>query len=67
MGFAGFSTSVDLASKVKAFFALAPITTVQHVEGALHYFAPFYKEFEVGGAGHLRWVGLGMRWVGLGT
>eukprot|EP00731_Ephydatia_muelleri_P029819 Em0021g342a len=46
MGFAGFSTSADLASKVKAFFALAPITTVKHVEGALHYFAPFYKELE---------------------
>ena len=47
MGFAGFSTSMDLASKVKVFFALAPITTMKHVEGALHYFAPFYKELEV--------------------
>ena len=47
IGFAGFSTNADLASKVKVFFALAPIATVQHVEGALHYFAPFYRELEV--------------------
>ena len=43
MGFAGFTANKTLASQINAFIALAPVTTVKHVEGALGVIAPFYK------------------------
>ncbi|KAL5475602.1 hypothetical protein EMCRGX_G025434 [Ephydatia muelleri] len=45
MGFAGFTANKTLASQINAFIALAPVTTVKHVEGALAVIAPFYKWF----------------------
>ncbi len=33
MGFAGFTLNQTLAKHIKAFFALAPVTTVKHVKG----------------------------------
>lgn len=47
MGFAGFTANKTLASQINAFIALAPVTTVKHVEGALAVIAPFYKWFLV--------------------
>ena len=47
MGFAGASYSKILASKIKAFYALAPITTIGHIEGALKYIAEYSKEIKV--------------------
>lgn len=47
MGFAGFTANKTLAAQIDAFIALAPVTTVKHVEGALAYIAPFYKWLEV--------------------
>ncbi len=47
MGFAGFSTNQTLAQQVKAFFALAPVTTVQYIKGGFYYMAEYFKEIEV--------------------
>ena len=47
MGFGGFTANKTLASHVKAFFALAPVTTVKHVKGLFAFLADFYKELEV--------------------
>ena len=47
MAFAGASYSQSLASKIKAFYALAPITTTGHIEGPLKYIAEYGKEVEV--------------------
>ncbi len=47
MGFAGFSTNQTLAARVKAFFALAPVTTVQYIQGGFYYIAEYFKEIEV--------------------
>ncbi len=33
MGFAGFTINQTLAKHIKAFFALAPVTTVKHIKG----------------------------------
>ena len=33
MGFAGFTVNQTLAKQIKAFFALAPVTTVKHAKG----------------------------------
>ena len=33
MGFAGFTVNQTLAKHIKAFFALAPVTTVKHIQG----------------------------------
>ena len=33
MGFAGFTVNQTLAKHIKSFFALAPVTTVKHIEG----------------------------------
>ena len=33
MGFAGFTVNQTLAKQIKAFFALAPVTTVTHARG----------------------------------
>ena len=47
MGFAGFSSLPDLASKIKLFVALAPVTTVHYIKGAFDFISYFYKEVEV--------------------
>ena len=47
MGFAGFSSNPELASKVKRFYALAPVMSVKHIDGALKYLSDFYKEIVV--------------------
>ena len=48
MGFAGFSSLPELASKIKLFVALAPVTTVSYIEGLFKFISDFYKELEVG-------------------
>ena len=47
MGFAGFTANKTLASHIKAFFALAPVAMVQHVEGLFAILSDFYKPLEV--------------------
>ena len=47
MGFAGFSSNEALGSKVKRFYALAPVMSVKHIDGALKYLSDFYKELVV--------------------
>lgn len=42
MGFAGFTVNQTLAKHIKAFFALAPVTTVKYVEGLVKAVARFY-------------------------
>ena len=45
MGFAGFSSNQNLASKIIKFYALAPVTTVGHVKGMFWYLAETYDHF----------------------
>ncbi len=47
MGFAGFSYNQTLATHIKAFFALAPVTTVAHVQGAFEVISRFSTELNV--------------------
>ena len=47
MGFAGFSSMPELASKIKLFVALAPVTTVTYIQGLFKFISDFYKELEV--------------------
>ena len=47
MGFAGFSSMPELASKIKLFVALAPVTTVTYIQGLFKFLTDFYKELEV--------------------
>ena len=47
MGFAGFTRNQTLASRIKLFFALAPVTTVKHIEGALKVMSNFRDEISV--------------------
>ncbi len=42
MGFAGFTINQTLAKQIKAFFALAPVTTVKHIEGILQPLSNIY-------------------------
>ena len=42
MGFAGFTVNQDLAKHIKAFFALAPVTTVKHIEGLFAVISEYY-------------------------
>ncbi len=42
MGFAGFTHNQALAKQIKAFFALAPVTTVKHIEGILQPLSNIY-------------------------
>jgi len=48
MGFGGFTFNKTLAARVKAFFALAPVTIVKNIQGAFYVISQFYKEIEVG-------------------
>lgn len=43
MGFAGFSSNKTLASRIKTFFALAPVTTIGYVKGALAYLSKYFS------------------------
>ena len=47
MGFAGFTFNQSLASRVKAFFALAPVAYVKHIEGAFRIFSDHSDEIAV--------------------
>lgn len=47
IGFAGFSSSFELASKVRTFFAMGPVTTVGSIKSPIRYLAPFSHEIEV--------------------
>ena len=47
MGFAGFTFNQSLAKHVQAFFALAPVTTVQHIKGAFKVLSDFSTEISV--------------------
>ena len=47
IAFAGFSTNQALAKQVKAYFALAPVADVGHIEGGLKYLSYIYKEVSV--------------------
>ena len=47
MGFGEFTFNKTLAAQVKAFFALAPVAMVTHVQGAFYLLSKFYKQLEV--------------------
>ena len=49
MGFAGFTINQTLAKQIKSFFALAPVTTLSHIQGLFQVLAnPFiYPELKV--------------------
>ena len=47
MGFAGYTANQTLAQHIKAFFALAPVSTVKHIKGLFAFISDFYKEVEV--------------------
>ncbi len=47
MGFAGFTRNKTLASHIEKFYALAPVATVQYIEGLFGYVARDYKPIEV--------------------
>ncbi len=49
MGFAGFTINQTLAKHIKAFFALAPVTTLSHIEGLFKVLANplIYPELKV--------------------
>ena len=44
MGFAGFTYNQSLASHIEVFFALAPVTTIKYIEGALKIVADLYLD-----------------------
>jgi len=46
IAFAGFGQNPDLAKKIKVFFALAPVTTVGHIKGAIKVLSYFTPEVE---------------------
>eukprot|EP00118_Oscarella_pearsei_P025538 m.308342 g.308342 ORF g.308342 m.308342 type:complete len:392 (+) comp43800_c0_seq1:40-1215(+) len=46
MAFAGFSVNQELASHIKAFFALAPVTNITYVKGLVKYLAPIEPELQ---------------------
>ena len=47
IGFAGFGQNLELAKKIKGFFALAPVARVGHIEGAIKVISHFTPEVEV--------------------
>ena len=47
MGFAGFTFNQSLASRVKAFFALAPVAYIKHIKGAFKVVTDYKDEFTV--------------------
>ena len=48
IAFAEFGRNPELAKRIKAFFALAPVTTVGHIKGAIKLLSYFAPELEVG-------------------
>ena len=53
MGFAGFTFNQSLASHIKAFFALAPVTTVKNIQGAFRILADHDTILVVSCVGHV--------------
>lgn len=47
MGFAGFTFNQTLASHIHTFFALAPVTTVTHIQGLFKLISDFSTEIAV--------------------
>ncbi len=47
IAFAEFGRNQELAKKIKGFFALAPVTTTGHIEGAIKVLSYFTPEVEV--------------------
>ena len=47
MGFAGFTKNATLANYIQTFFALAPVTTVKHIEGVTKYLADLFPQLGV--------------------
>lgn len=47
IGFIEFGRNVNLARKIKTFFALAPVATVGHIKGALKVLSPIEPEIQV--------------------
>ena len=47
MGFAGFTINQKLASHVKAFFGLAPVAYLKHIEGGFRILSNFTDEISV--------------------
>lgn len=47
MGFAGFSFNQTLASRVKVFFAMAPVATVKHIKGGFRVISDFSEQISV--------------------
>lgn len=48
IGFAQFSSDLDFAKKIKAFFALAPVAKIAYVTGGITNLAPYTKQLQVG-------------------
>lgn len=46
IGFIEFGRNVNLARKIKTFFALAPVATVGHIKGALKVLSPIEPEIQ---------------------
>ena len=47
MGFSGFTYNKTLASYIDKFYALAPVATVQYIEGLFGFIARHYKTLAV--------------------
>lgn len=47
MGFAGFTANKTLAQSVRAFFALAPVAILKHVEGGFKWMASMFPVIQV--------------------
>ena len=47
MGFAGFSSNKTLSSRVRRFYALAPITTIKHIWGGMRILSDGYRFLSV--------------------
>ncbi|XP_064619780.1 gastric triacylglycerol lipase-like [Lineus longissimus] len=67
MGFAGFSQNQTLANQVKAFYAMGPVTTINHITSPLKILAPFANElgflFELFGRGEFLPRNALMDWI----
>ena len=47
MGFLGFSSNKELASKIKIFAAMAPVLYVNHIKGLVRFVAEHYYDLEL--------------------
>ena len=48
MGFAGFTENKTLAGQIRQFYALAPVSKVEYIQGLFKWIADFYKPITVG-------------------